>query len=146
MSTGIFTILNACGPLVGAVIAPLVFEGITGYDNVLDKLKNYNYVLTIISCLILTLIIIYFPENPPTPVSPTAEQPRLDYMSSFHKLSSNKNFWYIIGVTCLVIGSNQPLSCLFTTILTKHGVTQVECGYISALSGISMIISTFILS
>lgn len=51
-----------------------------------------------------------------------------------------------MSVTCLVIGSNQPLSCLLTTILTKHGVSQVESGYISATSGVAMIVSTFILS
>jgi len=42
MSTGIFTILNACGPLVGALIGPLVFAGVEGYESNLFRLKIFN--------------------------------------------------------------------------------------------------------
>lgn len=128
MSTGIFTILNAVGPLVGAMVGPLVFEGVEGHAAILRRLKWYNHTLAALSFALLALLVVYFPEHPPTPVSPTAEQERLSYKDSFLKLFSHVNFLIIMSVTCLVIGSNQPLSCLLTTILTKHGLTQVESG------------------
>jgi len=50
--------------------------------------------------------------------------------------------------TCvsLCIGVNQSLNALLTTMLVKNGITQAICGLISLVSGLSMILSGFVVA
>lgn len=158
MATGFVAMCGSNGPVIAALIGPYIFNWTVSEDvkmqdqmdfelnklQSLQLLQQYNYALTIIALILMISAILYQPDYPEFPVSPSSLTKRLEIVESLKIMISNKQFMNIMLCTSLIVAINSSLSALFPVMITSKGLTELESGYICCATGIMVVLSSFV--
>ncbi|XP_050388417.1 solute carrier family 49 member 4 [Patella vulgata] len=111
-----------------------------------DNIIYYSYGVFAFCVLLLIAMLIYFPNKPPSPPSPSASTERLDYKSGLKQLIRNGQFWFIAIIYGLSTGTRDSWSSMIDVNFKEHNVSQVEVGWIAFTSAIAAVVATIIVA
>ncbi|EAQ85087.1 hypothetical protein CHGG_09101 [Chaetomium globosum CBS 148.51] len=75
----------------------------------------------------------FIPSQPPTPVAPSAETPKLSIGASARILSNQLEFWLLFIPFAMYVGLFNSISSLLNQILLPHGYNEEEAGIAGAV-------------
>jgi FLVCR family MFS transporter len=140
IATSIATLSNYFGSSVGFIIGPYIIQSYS--------LPILLIVEGIGSIIILVCIIIYFPEKPPTPPSPSASFSELDNNSFIFELKgliNQKSFILLSIIGGWSSGIYSIWSTMFNQILQPLHYSQIFSGWLGFASSVSGIVGGVIL-
>jgi len=87
-ATAIVTNAQGIGTGLGYILVAFITEQY--------GIRTMLYVQAELALFVAIVATIYYPANPPTPPSPSAEEERAGFLESLNRLSRNVNFWLLI--------------------------------------------------
>lgn len=128
------TISPLIGPLIvqtnttnisTSVIKPQVIVSIEEEKSEMNTLLRLEFIFC---AVVFIMVLVYFPDKPPSPPSASAAAPRLEFKSGFFRLIKNQRFWLVCLVYGVVSGiTNGWLSVLYIN-LKPLKISQYDAG------------------
>ncbi|KAL5009480.1 hypothetical protein ScPMuIL_011785 [Solemya velum] len=118
-------------------------------DFILQERRNIMrlmYVEAGWAVLLMILVLIYFPAKPPKPPSISACIGRLNFISGFKILVRNGQFWLIGMAYFIPLGVNQAWATVLDVILTPHGISMNEAGWLGFFGIIAGTVSALLMA
>ncbi|XP_052807044.1 solute carrier family 49 member 4 homolog [Mya arenaria] len=98
-------------------------------DDLISEIRHLMYLHTAIAALFLLLVIVYFPDKPPTPPSKTASMERTEWLKGLRMLTKNSAFWLVVLAGAVSAGVLGVWASVLDVNLNKHGISQSQAGY-----------------
>ncbi|WAR05566.1 DIRC2-like protein [Mya arenaria] len=99
-------------------------------DDLISEIRHLMYLHTAIAALFLLLVIVYFPDKPPTPPSKTASMERTEWLKGLRMLTKNSAFWLVVLAGAVSAGVLGVWASVLDVNLNKHGIPlfyEVSC-------------------
>lgn len=124
-ATALMSLANPLGQAVASLVVPFM----AAEASQIPDMTLYVAILFTGS----TVITLFTPTRPPTPVSMGAQEPKTNLVESFKALSRNKGFRYLFILISIYVALFNALATLLEQITGYFGFTNIQAGIISAV-------------
>jgi Na+/melibiose symporter-like transporter len=141
VALAILSVANIIGTAVGFLLPPFFVD-----NNASDEKVKSSFAALLLfeffACLIpLTLVMLWFRESPPTPVSPCSETKHGRYSDEIKALFKNKQFLGLLVSFGCILGSFNINGSLLDNMLDCYGFSSDDVSYFAAAMMICGILS-----
>jgi hypothetical protein len=137
----ILSVANIIGTAAGFLLPPLFVDAGSSNETIkvqFTTLLLFEFFITLIP---LTLVLLWFDEKPPTPVSVGSTVNNIEYFTAIKQLFRDRRFLGLNYAFGTVMGSFCIYGSIMDNILDCYGFTPDEVSYLAAIMMITGILS-----
>ncbi|KAH3703469.1 hypothetical protein DPMN_078505 [Dreissena polymorpha] len=98
-------------------------------NEVNTDIRHLMYLHAALAGLFFLLVLVYFPDKPPIPPSPTAAMERTEWLKGLRHLVTNKALWLVVSAGAISAGVQGVWISVLDVNLKPHGISQHTAGY-----------------
>jgi len=114
-----------------------IYNNSTGVDNIIEEIREYMVVDTVIAFLLFVLTIIYFPNQPPTPPSASSSSAKTNILAGVKEIVTTKDAWFCAFAYAIPGGTLLAWQGIITKNFEEFGIGDKDIGYIGLAMSIS---------
>jgi FLVCR family MFS transporter len=127
-ATAVMASANTGGTAVGFLTALVVPD--TGASAILAALSDVYWLYFIACAATLVCVVVYFPDQPPSPPSTSHSVPKVAVLDGMRQLVWHGRFWMVVGAQAVPLGVLAAWMNVLNINLSHFNISQTSVGWI----------------